>query len=289
MLVTGANGFVGARTVGALAQRGGRVLALTRRAAAAPQGPLVEEVVGDFTDRATIAALAARADEIVHTAAAMDTDLDTARRVNRDGTRQLVQAAREADVRHLVHISTTSVYDRGAREVLAEDAPRVADGDPYAVTKAEAEREVEAAVRGGLSATILRPPAVLGWAPTSTWGQVVPQRIREGQVSRTRDPRRPYCWVHVDDLVGAIIRALEQGVAGAYNVVGGATTWGRYVADVAAWFAEPVDVPDLGAAAGAAPNAMVDRCPADRITADLGFRPQHTWEEGMAEAAAQWS
>lgn len=278
VLVTGANGFVGARVVGALGERGARVLALARRRGEVPDQAGVEEVVGDFTDPATANDLAGRADAVVHCAATVGDDLARARRVNREGTATVARAALGADCR-LVHVSTISVYDRAGRDVIDEDTPLVGDGDAYALTKAEAEREVEAAVAEGLDAVVLRPPAVLGWAPTSTWGQTVPQRLRDGKLP-SRDDDSPFAWVHVDDLADAIVTALDQDATGAYNVVGGVTTWGRYASDVRSWFRTAGDT--------ASADASDQHFPGDRIAHDLGFRARRSYEEAMAEAADHW-
>jgi nucleoside-diphosphate-sugar epimerase len=278
LLVTGANGFVGGRIVDGLTARASRVLALARRPGEVSDAQGVEEVVGDFADQATAADLAGRADAIVHCAAAAGDDLATSRRVNRDGTRTIARAALGAGCR-LVHISTISVYDRGGRDVIDEDTPLVEDGDPYSLTKAEAEREIAAAVRDGLDAVVLRPPAVLGWAPTSMWGQTMPERIRDATMGAERDEDRPFPWVHVDDLADAVVEALEHDATGAYNVVGGVVTWGRYASDVRSWF---------GAGDGTSADATAQYFPGDRIARDLGFRARRSYEEAMTEAADRW-
>lgn len=288
VLVTGANGFVGGRVCRALVDAGAQVRALVRRPGEASilQGVVgLQEIEGDFTDPDDAARVTRGVDAVVHCAAAAGPDHESARRVNTTGTRTLLGASRTAGTARFVHVSTGSVYDRGDRDVVAEDTPRVTEGDPYSQTKAEAERVVDEAVRDGLAATILRPPAVLGWAPTSTWGQRFPEMLAAGELPFTPDPRATHAWIHVDDLAAAVLAALrdEAAVGRAYNVVGGNGTWRDYIAAVATF----VELPTDPFAGGSTPGWR-GRYDGSRIERELGFRPARSFEQGMREAAEHW-
>lgn len=220
----------------------------------------------------------------MHCAAAASGDLELCRLVNRDGTRNVVEAALAVGAR-LVHVSTGSVYDRDEAEVIDEDTPMVTEGDPYSVTKAEAEREVLAGLERGLLATILRPPAVLGWGPTSTWGQTFPDLVAEGRFPFTPDRSHRHAWVHVDDLADAAVVALgdDRAIGRTYNVVGGQGTWGDYldaVLDIVG------DAPDPFAGEPRPP--WTGRYAATRLTDELGFRPERTFADALAETATHW-
>ncbi|MFP4636005.1 MAG: NAD-dependent epimerase/dehydratase family protein, partial [Nitriliruptoraceae bacterium] len=237
------------------------------------------------------AALADGADVVVHAAATASDDLDLARRVNRDGTRRVAEAARSAGVPRLVHVSTTSVYDRRAAEVLDEEQPledeRGEDEPapaPYALTKAEAEREVAAVADDGLSAAILRPPAVLGAGPSSTWGTRIPRRLLDGRgFSIPRE--QTFGWVAIDDLVDAVVAAANVDAPVTVNVVGGHTTVGTYLDAVLELLPRPITLPD--------PDPEVEpwrgRYAADRLPALLGVTPSRSFATAMAEIAADWS
>lgn len=289
VLVTGGTGFVGSRVAQALIASGRRVRAIVR-APGAPElaVPGIEEVVGDFT-RPEIAGPAAEgAAAIVHCAATGGPDLETARRVNVDGTRAMVEAGLAAGVRRYVQISTMSVYARVPRDPLDEEAPLKDDGDPYGVTKADADRVVLAAMERGLPAVIFRPGAILGIHRTSTWAVKMPSMIRDGKVKLRGDGRESIPWVHVDDLVGAVLRALDdaRAVGRVYNVADGAMTWRRYTDDVRGWFGTPpleeIPVAEFD-------GYWMGRYQADRIRRELDYRPRRTYAEGMEEAAAHWA
>jgi 2-alkyl-3-oxoalkanoate reductase len=200
VVVTGANGLVGARTSAALVERGATVRAVVRRHGAAPVLAGVEEWVGDFTDPEFAGGVVKGASAVVTTVHPMGSDLQTQHRVGVEGTRVLARAAAEAGVERLVHISTAGVYDRSP-EVgdVDESSPLVADdaGD-YPRTK----RDTDAALADvdGVTRVLLRPPAILGSGETSVWNALRPAAIRDDEQARHAVPQQTFAWVHVDDL-----------------------------------------------------------------------------------------
>lgn len=283
---------MGSRLGRRLAAAGRRVRAIVRSKDAAPElsdprfAPSLEWIEGDFTDPEVARTAARGADAVVHCAATGSPDLDLARRVNVEGTTAMVEAALEAGVRRYVQISTISVYAHGPEGTLDEDAPLKRDEDPYGTTKAEADRLVLAAMERGLPAVILRPGAILGADRTSTWAVKVPARIRDGQMKLRGDGRETLPWVHVEDLVDAVLLALErdEAVGRVYNVADGDMTLRRYTDDVRGWFGTPAleeTPPEDG--------YWVGRFDGSRIGRELGYRARRTYEQGMAEAAERWA
>jgi nucleoside-diphosphate-sugar epimerase len=294
VLVTGATGFLGGRLVRALVDRGDAVIALVRTPSPALTELGVDQREVPLLDLEAVQRAAADADAIVHTAASADPA--TAEEVNVDATRAIAGAALISGQR-LLHVSTTSVYDVAATGdgEVDEDAPRVArdgeapptsaSGAAYATTKARGEIEVERAVDNGLVGAILRPPAILGAGPTSSWGTRVPERIRDGQDPPIA-PDGNWGWVHVDDLVAALLAALDadtEVVRGlTVNVVAGHVLYGTYrdaVADiVGATAAPPVD----------AGPAWTGRYATRRLAQTLDVTLARTFDDAMAEIAAAW-
>lgn len=292
VLVTGATGFIGGAIARRLVERGDTVRAVVRRPAPELARLGIAEVPGGFDG--VDASVLAGVDAIVHVAASFSADIDEARSVNRDATRRLAQLAVAAGTPRFVHVSTTAVYDLAALGdvVVDEDAQlRGADSGPsaagsapptYGVTKAEAEAQIVAARRAGLSAAILRPPAVLGTAETSTWGERVPRRLLDGS-GFARHPESTFAWVHVRDFVTATIAALETQRDVTANVVGGHHLVGDYLERVVAALPEPVTIPEVDERPWRGSYAV------RRLGTDLEVTPRVSFDEAMDEITAWWS
>ena len=149
VLVLGANGFIGSHVGAALASAGWSVLAGARRIAEpARRAPGFDWVSADFSRLISAEAwkqILDGVDSVVNCVGVLqDGGGDSTLAAHVDGPRALIAACQAAGVRRLVHISAV-----GADE---------AAGTPYARTKAETERLVEAS---GLDWLILRPSLVV--------------------------------------------------------------------------------------------------------------------------------
>lgn len=169
-LVTGATGFVGANVVAALNQAGWAVRVLHR-----PQSRLTalaglhyESALGDVLDPPSLTPALHGCQVVFHAAGVADywrTDQRHMYRVNVDGTRNVMAAARQAGVERVVHTSSAAalgIPDNG--QVLDEthnwNVPPARF--PYGHSKHLAEQVVQAEVARGLPAVIVNPTVVLG-------------------------------------------------------------------------------------------------------------------------------
>lgn len=255
VVVTGANGLVGAAVCRALVDRGATVRAVVRRAGTAPDLAGVEERVGDFLDPALAAAVVAGADAVVTTVHPMGSDRAAQHRVGVDGTAALARTARDAHVARLIHLSTAAVYDRapGVGDV-DETSPLVDDGArDYPVTKRDADAALGQV--DGITRVLLRPPAILGPGESSVWNSLRPAAMRTGEDARRANPEATFAWVHVTDLASLAAdlatgrvasspdpqRGPAEGGCMALNVAAGPATSRDYVGAVTAALAlDPV-------------------------------------------------
>jgi uncharacterized protein YbjT (DUF2867 family) len=144
LAITGGTGFVGATLVRHAAKRGHQVRALTRK----PQvsGTRIEWVDGALDQPESLVRLAVGADVVIHVAGAINArDRAGFQDHNVFGTLNMVEAAKAAGVRRVIHVSS-----------MASREPELSD---YGWSKARSEQIVGAS---GLDWTIVRPPAVYG-------------------------------------------------------------------------------------------------------------------------------
>lgn len=213
ILITGASGFIGCRlaehlwlghglTVRGMIHVPARAVRLARLD--------VELVHADLFDRASLIRAVEGCDAVVHCAYGTEGSARRRRRVTGEATGALAEVALEHGVKRFVHLSSVAVWGFSPdRPVIDESVPVLDSNHPYVGGKVDAEREVAAAIRRGLPAVILRPTNVFG--PFSQIFTLAPIRtLREGRVGLVGEGRGPANAVYVDNVVDAILRALES-------------------------------------------------------------------------------
>src|SRR6266566_4101264 len=134
----------------------------------------------------------------------------------------------------VVHLSTMEVYG-DVEGVVFEDAPLRKTGWSYRDSKIDAELACRSYMDRGLSVSILRPTIVYG--PFSRdWTARFAERLVAGGTFPGREDCQGTCnLVYIDDLVAAIVLALDRKeAAGAtFNVNGEERlTWWQYLNDL---------------------------------------------------------
>jgi nucleoside-diphosphate-sugar epimerase len=225
ILVTGAGGFVGGRVCEIL--YGGEVASVRagvrRWSSAARIGRLPVEIVPcDVTNTEEVNRAVGGATAVVHCAVGD-------RAVTVEGTRNVLEAAQRHGVERVVHISTIAVYGEQTG-ALDESAPVQYTGNAYGDSKIAAE-EVCESYADRVHVTMLRPSIVYG-----PFSQLWTIEFASRMQSRPWPLPSEYCGgtcnlVYVDDVVGAILRALQANHPSgrAYNVNGtDRPTWHEY-------------------------------------------------------------
>jgi nucleoside-diphosphate-sugar epimerase len=257
VLVTGATGFIGGRLVERLVLgEGARVRALVSsyaRCARIARFP-VELVRGDLRERRSVAEAAKGCEVVFHCAYGSRGTPEERRRVNVDGTANMLVAAAAAKAR-VVHLSSQVVYGLRDRGEIDENSPRRRSGTTYADSKLEAEEHVLRAAEEGQPVTVLQPTAVYGpFAPV--WTVNVLERMRGGRVPLIDGGEGTCNAVYVDDVVNAMILAATTPAAlGECFLVSAAepVTWREFYARYEAMLGVPATVPMSAAAATARP------------------------------------
>lgn len=223
VLVTGAAGLVGRALVDALARdaRWSVVASDLRRPPDWPaQATFVEAdlLTADWTALLRTHRIA----RVVHLAAVVATkagrDAGRIHAIEVGGTQKLFVASHEAGVRQFVVASSGAAYGYAPDlpVPVAEDFPLRPHPDfPYAAHKAEIERwlAVQAAPPSTL---VLRLCTVLAPGRSTP----VTALFERSPMLGLRGHDSPFCFVHRDDVVGAIVAGLEHEASGIYNVAG---------------------------------------------------------------------
>jgi len=223
--VTGGTGFIGGHLIRQLVAAGHDVVALVRTPSAAVdlEELGVELAPGDILDRSSVRAPMDGADGVFHLAAWYRVgarDASVAEAINVDGTRNVLEAAREAGVSRTVYTSTIGVLgDTGGRRVdesYRHEGPWLTE---YDRTKWAAHYEVALPmIAAGLPVVIVQPGYVYGPGDHSNVGDVLRDYLRR------RLPVIPVqggCWAHVADTARGHIQAMERGQPGATYIIGG--------------------------------------------------------------------
>ncbi|GIW43748.1 MAG: oxidoreductase [Candidatus Binatia bacterium] len=169
VLVTGAAGFLGQALVEEFARHGSRVRALVHRSTPPTWPGEVEVVSGDLGSPDFLVRAVENVDAIVHAAARVSTEgtWEDFAAVNVRGTMSLLEAAGEAGVGCVVHVSSLSVF------AVPRDPYTVTDSSPYesesnarghySRSKLAADRLALWYAKRGAPVVVLRPGLL--WGP----------------------------------------------------------------------------------------------------------------------------
>jgi len=241
-LVTGVSGFVGSAVARALASRGLRVRGQVR--ASSPRGNLNdfpgELVEADLRDAEAVGPAMQGVTHLFHVAAdyrLWAPDPEEIVRNNEAMTRVVMEAALAAGVERIVYTSSVATLkprDDGPADEARAATPEQAVG-AYKRSKVVAERLVETMIAGrGLPAVIVQPSTPIGprdVKPTPT-GRIIVEAAN-GKMPAFVDSGLNL--VHVDDVAGGHLLALDKGRVGERYILGGQDVMlGDMLAEIAA-------------------------------------------------------
>lgn len=255
-------------------------------------------VRGDIADREAVrAALPQGTESIFNFAAESHVDRSIERaddflRTNIVGTQVLLDAARERGVRRFVQVSTDEVMGSlpEVESAFFTEASPYEPNSPYAASKAAAEHMVRAAHHTFKLDTVITRCGN-NYGPRQFPEKLIPLLISNAlddeAIPVYGDGQNVRDWIYVEDHCRAIMLAYERGAAGAvYNI--GARNERRNI-----------EVVESILSALGKPASLIryvkDRPGHDRryaidpskVERELGWRPQETWESGLAKTI-QW-
>ena len=294
--VTGASGYIGSRLIRQLqsSENVEFVLAMDIRRPAVDYSDRITFVHQDIGDPFPDLFARHRIGSVVHLAYLLNPGRrrEVSWRVNVTGTENVLDACAAADVRHILYLSSTSVY--GAHpdnpDFLTEDHPvRPIPGFLYSEDKIESEsRLAEFAARNpSVTVTVLRGCPVLG--PNSN--NFISSAFLKPIIPSIADADPDMQFLHEDDLVAILVACLDRMPSGTYNITGNGTIkWSEMAAKMDsrvvtlpyfAWYGLTSIAWRLRIQSDSRPcglNFIRHRWTADtrKLSAELGFRPKYT-------------
>lgn len=319
IFLTGGTGLLGSHVAERLRARGDEVVALCRPSSDTTflEGLGCELVEGALEESPDLHARRMEGcSGLVHAAAYIygGPSLDAVRAVNVDGTRHILQGAKEAGVVQVVHISSAAVYGDPPAPITEEtplDAP-LRSVDYYGQSKREGEG-VAAGFheRGRMHVTIFRPPAIYGERDRLFVPKLV-TFLRQPVVFLLGSGEARFGSVYAGNVAQAVELALDgRGSGGVFNVTEDVPITQRSLYEGLArelgltprYLSIPAGLAKFGAAVG---DALRIRIPgardlslsrAVRVSTDdnpyvgskalreLGWEPHYSLDEALARTA----
>ena len=208
VLVTGAGGFIGSHLAEYLVSQGHSIRAFVRYNSSSSSGWLdtsslageMEIIRGDIRDFDSVKSAVSGTEAVFHLAALIGIPYSYVSplayiRTNMEGSYNILQAARECDVRRVVHTSNSEIYGTAQRVPIDEKHP-VNPQSPYAASKSAADQLALSYYRSfALPVTVVRPFNTYG--PRQSARAIIPtiasqlafgqKVLRLGNLTPTRD------------------------------------------------------------------------------------------------------
>ncbi len=226
--VTGATGFVGSHVTRQLRTSGHEVVVAVRNPAKAKSlvdlGVAVHK--GDVTDKESMRSAMQGVDGVFHIAGWYKVgvkDKSEGKKINVEGTRNVLELMKELGIAKGVYTSTLAVNSNTHGKLVDESYHFTGKHiSEYDRTKWVAHYEVaDPMITTGLPLVIVMPGVIYGPEDTSSVRTTFIQYLqRKLPVIPTRTA---YSWAHVDDIASGHILAMEQGIVGNSYIIAGPT------------------------------------------------------------------
>lgn len=227
-LVTGATGFTGGYLCKRLVNDGEQVVAFVRASSNTEQLEAlgVECRVVDIRDPKSVNDNFNDIDRVYHIAAAWRSehaDRNEFYRVNVEASRNLLEAAKAANIKMFVHCSTVGVQG-DIDSPPADEEYRFQPGDHYQETKLEGELLAREYFSNGLRGAVFRPVGIYG--PGDTRFLKLFRPVKKGTFVMIGSGKTLYHMTYIDDLIDGIVLVgtREEALGEVFTLAGGEYT-----------------------------------------------------------------
>ncbi|CAN5424755.1 NAD-dependent epimerase/dehydratase family protein [soil metagenome] len=224
IFITGATGYIGNNLSKRLAGEGHTIHALCRSSykSSLLEHENIKLFIGDITDPLSIRNAMVGCEQVYHLAAyarVWAKDPSTYYTLNVEGTRNVLDVAKDLGLNDIVITSTAGVLGPSGEKPVKEDDVRIGNIlNEYEETKTQSEDLCrEYAARFGMRIVIVNPPRVYGpgvESESNALTRMVKLYIQGKWRILPGDGKRVGSYVHVDDVAYGHILAMEKGRAG---------------------------------------------------------------------------
>ncbi len=219
VLVTGATGFLGSELVRQLLLKGEQVRAIKRDSSVIPdilksESP-IEWVHADLLDYFSLEEAIQGISTVYHCAAVVSLkpgDKKEMRRVNIEGTRNLLNVCAANDIEKLLHVSSAAAVGAGKKGECSTEKDHWEFGSgqsAYSISKYESEMEVFRAAAEGLNTVIVNPTIIIGKNAGSEGSGQLFETVKNGL---SYYPDGSFGFVDVQDVARAMILLMESDI-----------------------------------------------------------------------------
>ena len=298
VLVTGGAGYVGSVLVPRLLEAGHKVTVLDLYLfgddifADYADNPDLTEIKGDLRDPAAVERALNGVDAVIHLACisndpSFELNPELGKSINYDAFRPLVRAAKRHGVRRFIYASSSSVYGIKDTADVSEDLPLEPLTD-YSKYKALCEQVLEEEREPGFTTLTLRPATVCGYGKRLrldlTVNILTNHAVNNGKITVFGGEQlRPN--IHIEDMADLYVRCLQYDDADIDGRIFNAGYENHSVMQIAEMVRDTIgNGVDIQVTPSADQRSY--QVSSDKIRRELGFEPQHTIEEAVADLKA---
>ena len=289
VLVTGGAGFIGSHVLDRLAAAGFEPRCFDRRPSPHHDPDALDTVIGDILDPLALGAAMEGCDAVLHLAAAADVgevanDPAGAEALNARGTLNVLEAARDRQIGHVLYASTIWVYSDAVERFVDEEHQLALPSHLYTATKLAGEAYCRSyAALYGVRTTILR--FGIPYGPRARPAAVVPAFVEKAlggePLTIAGDGSQSRRFVYVEDLAEGAVAALDRDGPEpfrVYDLVGERDVTIREIAEVVRETVGEVEIVHTPARSADFGGVAVSGA---RALSELGWSAQTPFEEGV--------
>lgn len=227
VLITGADGMLGSNLTRELLSRGHQIRAflLPNSPATSLDGLDIERVEGNILQVDDLVQAVESCDAIIHAAANTNIWPDRSeivRKVNIDGTKNIITAAKSANVQRLVYVGTANSFGFGSKDSPGDET-RPYGSAKYGLDYMDSKREaqlilLEEVKNSGLPAVVVNPTFMFGPYDSKPGAGAMILAVYHQKVPGYAQGGRNF--IYVKDVAIAIANALTKGKIGECYIAG---------------------------------------------------------------------